>query len=248
MTKKLTETQLNTMLDLQDHMNNKVNKDWRNAGYAWRDAIFMEASEAFAHSGYKWWKDIGKDLDINQIKLEIVDIWHFIISDMMTYKSPDPKHTYFQLVSGIIDLVKANEPPRLQKNTHGLQVALKGLINTATLPDDGDESGMGNIIADFCVVMTMLDMGWDELFKLYVSKNVLNIFRQNHGYKEGTYIKNWAGAEDNEVLTAMVNNMDINSENFMEDLNTKLEKQYEYLTGPGRSTSEREVGTEYAYT
>lgn len=38
------------------------------------------------------------------------------------------------------------------------------------------------------------------LYTLYIGKNILNSFRQDHGYKEGTYIKTWNGKEDNVVM------------------------------------------------
>ncbi|MFA6630524.1 MAG: dUTPase, partial [Sulfuricurvum sp.] len=38
------------------------------------------------------------------------------------------------------------------------------------------------------------------LYRLYVGKNILNQFRQDHGYKEGHYIKIWNGLEDNAVM------------------------------------------------
>ena len=34
-----------------------------------------ECSELLDHYGWKWWKHQATDLD--QVKLEIVDIWHF---------------------------------------------------------------------------------------------------------------------------------------------------------------------------
>ena len=39
-----------------------------------------------------------------------------------------------------------------------------------------------------------------QLYRLYVGKNILNQFRQDHGYKEGNYIKVWNGEEDNVVM------------------------------------------------
>ena len=36
-------------------------------------------------------------------------------------------------------------------------------------------------------------MTYDELFSLYIGKNVLNGFRQNNGYKSGEYRKLWQG-------------------------------------------------------
>lgn len=49
-----------------------------------------------------------------------------------------------------------------------------------------------------------LGMSFDDLFLGYVGKNLLNRFRQQNGYKQGTYIKIWNGQEDNEVLTEML--------------------------------------------
>ncbi len=66
------------MLEMQDAMNTKVNTDWRNAGFEWYRAIWMEASEMLEHYGWKWWKK--QDPDVMQVKLEVVDIVHFALS------------------------------------------------------------------------------------------------------------------------------------------------------------------------
>ena len=51
-----------------------------------------------------------------------------------------------------------------------------------------------------------------KLFDIYIGKNVLNKFRQDHGYKDGTYKKIWNGVEDNiimnEILQSGVNSVD----------------------------------------
>jgi hypothetical protein len=46
--------------------------------------------------------------------------------------------------------------------------------------------------------MSGLDL--ESLYKLYVGKNILNQFRQDNGYKDGSYIKIWGGEEDNVVM------------------------------------------------
>ena len=45
----------------------------------------------------------------------------------------------------------------------------------------------------------------DILFEVYIGKNVLNKFRQDNGYKEGTYKKSWNGVEDNVALGEILN-------------------------------------------
>jgi hypothetical protein len=47
----------------------------------------------------------------------------------------------------------------------------------------------------------------DELFRLYVGKNVLNHFRQDHGYKSGEYRKLWNGREDNAHLVELLDEL-----------------------------------------
>jgi len=40
-------------------------------------------------------------------------------------------------------------------------------------------------------LMLYCDKTLDEVYASYIVKNTLNEFRMNHGYKDGTYIKNW---------------------------------------------------------
>ena len=43
-----------------------------------------------------------------------------------------------------------------------------------------------------------------SLYECYIAKNVLNRFRQDHGYKEGSYVKIWNGKEDNAVMNEIL--------------------------------------------
>ena len=54
----------------------------------------------------------------------------------------------------------------------------------------------------FASLMEACDLSADALYRHYVGKNVLNFFRQDHGYQDGTYVKQWQGREDNEHLRA----------------------------------------------
>ena len=65
--------------------------------------------------------------------------------------------------------------------------------------NDG-ELNLEILIADFFNLVIMSGLNLDTLYKLYIGKNVLNQFRQDHGYKDGTYIKIWNGEEDNVVM------------------------------------------------
>ena len=78
----------------------------------------------------------------------------------------------------------------------------------------------------FNLIMNDCQLSWDELYTQYVGKNVLNIFRQEHGYKKGTYQKVWEGLEDNEHLVNILNNLDSKSSNFKAEIYATLEALY----------------------
>ena len=78
MSTAISKTALVTMLDLQNRMNTKVHEQWVDQGYEWYRAIWIECGELMEHYGYKWWKK--QTPDIEQVRLEIIDIWHFGLS------------------------------------------------------------------------------------------------------------------------------------------------------------------------
>ena len=63
----------------------------------------------------------------------------------------------------------------------------------------------------------------DALYQLYVGKNILNQFRQDQGYKEGSYIKVWNGQEDNVIMQSI---LEENHEISPEELYRALEEAY----------------------
>ena len=75
------EQQLAAMAELQDALNVNVHPQWRDQGHAYYRAIWVECAELLDHYGWKWWKHQRTDLE--QVKLEIVDIWHFGLSQLI---------------------------------------------------------------------------------------------------------------------------------------------------------------------
>ena len=80
----LPELHLEAMLKMQDEMNSKVNPDWVNANNNWCRAIQVEGVEAIEHHGWKWWKK--QECDMAQLRMELVDIWHFILSAAIQHR------------------------------------------------------------------------------------------------------------------------------------------------------------------
>ena len=194
------------MLELQDAMNTKVNSNWCSAGNEWYRAIWMEASEMLEHHGWKWWKK--QEPDDMQVKLEVIDIVHFALSIRLEQGDD---------VSAAADAIAEEfESPKM---TDDIRTTIE-LLAKETLIDQGAHF---SIIAG---VMKHLDMAFDELYVIYVGKNVLNMFRQDNGYKEGTYQKTWNDREDNEHLADIMNTLDSDAVSFKDDVYKSLADAY----------------------
>jgi dimeric dUTPase (all-alpha-NTP-PPase superfamily) len=205
----MSETALNQikqMLTMQDAMNSRVSETWRENGYEWYRAIWVECAEMLDHHGWKWWKH--QEIEIAQVQLELVDIFHFGLSlRLMTGASVD-------------DITNTLAKELAQKtDEQDFKIALENLASAAVSHKSFDAIALADC-------MRLMDMDLAELFRQYVGKNTLNFFRQDHGYKEGSYIKIWNGEEDNEVLAKLVNNLDASADDFQQQLYDALEAKY----------------------
>jgi len=200
------KTQIMAMLALQDSMNSKVHAQWREQGYEWYRAIWVECAELMDHYGWKWWKK--QQPDVEQVKLELIDIWHFGLSDLL-------------MQHDAVDVLAQTLETALREN-YAAQEFRRALENFVQITLNARAFDL----AAFAHLMAAAELDFDALYRGYVGKNVLNFFRQDHGYKDGSYSKNWAGREDNEHLVELAAELDANGATFKDDLYAGLEQRY----------------------
>lgn len=200
--------QIQIMLELQDSMNTKVNATWRTQGYEWYRAIWIECAELMDHYGWKWWKK--QSPDTAQVALELIDIWHFGLSILLQSGQP---------IAELAHQIQQELQPVTDAGDFRLELEV---FAAATLQNKQFH------IALFGRLMAGVTMDFEQLYRGYVGKNVLNFFRQDHGYKEGNYRKHWQdGREDNEHLVEVVAGLDASNENFKDVLYQQLLVRYE---------------------
>ena len=200
--------QILTMLRMQDSMNTKVHPQWIGQQFEWYRAAWIECAELMDHHGYKWWKK--QQLDQKQVELEIIDIWHFGMSCLFS-----PNKTVDQLADEIEAEIAAFTDSGSSILTATEQLAQHCLATQSFS------------VAAFWQLMTSAGIDFDRLYVAYVGKNVLNFFRQDHGYKTGTYIKQWDGREDNEHLVELVAGLDSAADSFYDDIYAALSTRYQ---------------------
>ena len=200
------QQRLEIMLEMQDAMNIRVHPEWRTQGFHWYRAIWVECAELLDHYGWKWWKK--QDPDIEQVKLELIDIWHFGMSHILLNET-----NHVQLAEQFASAFRAP--------TQGIDFR-----------DDLEEFALDTLqqkgfdAAKFASLLAGADLTFDELYQRYIGKNVLNFFRQDHGYQDGSYQKNWGGREDNEHLVELVAELDTDDSDFKDRLYDSLGQRY----------------------
>ena len=204
------EQQIITMLELQDEMNEKVHPEWRKQNFAWYRAIWIESAELMDHYGWKWWKKQSPDK--HQITLELVDIWHFGLS---------------------LSLIEHNS---ISQSAHRLKQDLDSSLSSGEFRKDIEDFAAHTLKTKrfdarrFGRLMNDIEMTFESLYVSYVGKNVLNFFRQDHGYQNGTYRKTWGGKEDNEILVEIIERLDPASSSFRTDLYGLMQNEYALLS------------------
>ena len=196
-----------TMLKMQQRINSRIHPDWVEQQFPWYRAVWVECGELLEHHGYKWWKQ--QEVDLPQVQLEVIDIWHFGMSALFA-----PGRAVEQLAqtlaadfenyrAGRADLLEATEA-----------LALHCLASHSFS------------VPHFCALMTAAQLDFEALYRAYVGKNVLNFFRQDHGYQDGSYSKHWAGREDNEHLLELTATLDMADSRCEDRLYAALAQRY----------------------
>ncbi|WP_456403588.1 dUTP diphosphatase [Hydrogenimonas sp.] len=198
---------LEEMFALQNRLNDDTNgPKWREGVTKqgkvinWKRCIVMETAELIDSFSWKHWKNIEGGIDLENIRIEMVDIWHFVMSYVLRFK--DPKAAA-KLALATWKESAVRLPQRWSEADNGrieeLLSPFEDLMALALVKSE-DPLYMEELLEQFWECVDAVGMDFDQLYRLYIGKNALNQFRQQHGYKEGYYKKLWNGREDNAVL------------------------------------------------
>lgn len=195
------------MLQLQAQLNESTNGEKWTAGVTkngktinWKRCVYMECAEMIDSFSWKHWKSINQEPDWNNLKIEVVDVWHFIMSLAIENYSKNLKGGIEDLALNISGLPSFSTIDR-ENSRYGLQDdVIKKVENIIRLALDEDELKLESMLSEFFDLAVMSGLDLETLYRLYVGKNILNQFRQDNGYKAGTYIKVWNGEEDNVIM------------------------------------------------
>jgi len=194
------------MLLLQQQLNDATNGEgWENGVTKngkivdWKRCTYLECAELIESYPWKHWKNIDAEPDYANIQIEAVDIWHFIMSQGLEDYKMKALGSIKELADSITKLPNytaftAEIIPTTKDDYE--QIAVVEILMKTLFCDESTE----RLMETFIDVAVQSGLNLDKLYTLYVGKNILNKFRQDHGYKEGSYIKIWNGKEDNVTM------------------------------------------------
>ena len=212
------------MLQLQQQLNDVTNGEGWEKGVTkngkkidWKRCTYLECAELIESYPWKHWKNIDAKPDYANIKIEAVDIWHFIMSQALEDYKIKNLGSIKDLALKIHNLDNyANFTTDIVATTKDYyeQIEVVEVLMKTLFCGDSTEA----LMAAFIDVAVQSGLNLHALYQLYVGKNILNKFRQDHGYKEGTYIKIWNGKEDNVTMQSILENDTITPERLYEGL------------------------------
>ncbi len=219
------------MFLLQQKLNDETNGiGWEN-GYTkndkiinWKRCIYMECAELIDSFNWKHWKDIEKPIDWENAVIEIVDIWHFIISLVLEDGKIRRGKGIDRMARDVTD-VQGFE--RFTKEPHSIKDAPSAEIINDIEKIIHETTGFrvdiyDSLLKNYFSLALKCGVNLKVLYKYYIAKNVLNGFRQDHGYKDGSYKKVWNGKEDNVIMLEIMDAKILGAD----DLYKELDKAY----------------------
>lgn len=216
------------MFELQQRLNDATNGEGWEKGFTkngksinWRRCIYMEAAEMIDSFGWKHWKSISQPTDYENLQIEIVDVWHFVMSLLLEFTKNGGEESIEELSTRIEQTLQyqklTTDVPLMFAKDDALMNKIENVMRLALIPISAEM--VGALVEEFLELTYMGALNETQLYRLYVGKNILNQFRQDHGYKEGNYIKIWNGMEDNAVMKrAWEENPDMSPEELYEVL------------------------------
>ena len=172
------------MLQLQAQLNESTNgEDWTKGvtkngkTINWRRCIYMECAEMVDSFSWKHWKSINQEPDWDNLQIEVVDVWHFIMSLAIENYSQNLKGGIEDLAISISNLPSFSTIDT-KNSTFGLQdKVIEKVENIIRLSLEEDELKLDELFNEFFDLVLMSGLNLETLYRLYVGKNILHQFR-----------------------------------------------------------------------
>ncbi len=196
-------------LRLQDNLNKKINENWKEIRTKedFFRAIWLECAEAVESLPWKWWKKSKPDIE--NLEIELADIFHFILSLILMEKEENLNYFIKGLNKDFSNLngIEGDYINHYLADIYGKEENYKRYIFLLEkVAEKALRQDLKGVLFFFGLLVNDV-FNFDKLYLLYIGKNILNHIRQEKGYKDGSYKKVINGIEDNKYLLETIKNV-----------------------------------------
>ena len=228
----MTQERIQEFITLQTKLNELVHPQWHKQNYDWTQAALMEAVEAYDSLPWKWWKH--QTLDTQNLQTELIDVFHFILSKSIELDIQTNSNITQEVLTNLTllndDFVTTYQALQTQdQQIDLLKTSLKELTRALI-----NRQNLLTIFAIWFKAYTLSGLNLQDLQRIYLTKNTLNILRQQLGYKEGTYKKLLSynnlpdKQEDNKIIFDLQSKLDIKDPDFTNKLKSMFLEVYQW--------------------
>ena len=217
------------MFQLQEELNRKINDNWKQirSKEDFARAAWIECAELVDSLPWKWWKKQQPDME--NVQIEVVDIWHFVMSYILLDYEDIGKAVESEPVALFMkglneDFRELNIKGEYINHYLGETDRYKKIIFLAERVAEGFLKQDLNEGVFFFGLLVRNTISFEHLYLLYTGKNILNHIRQEKGYNSGEYKKVINGMEDNRYLFELVKSV-----KNKKDLEEKIRKTFETI-------------------
>jgi dimeric dUTPase (all-alpha-NTP-PPase superfamily) len=199
----MMDTKILLMLQLQNQLNDATNGEKWKEGITkngkiinWKRCIYMECAEMIDSFSWKHWKNIEQAPDWDNMQIEVVDVWHFVMSLALEEYAKNFQGGVEEIAMAISEMESFTSIQTQESDFSSSDEVIAKVEDIMRLALAQEGVAIEKLFEEFFALVKMSGLNLETLYRLYVGKNILNQFRQDHGYKDGSYIKVWAGQED----------------------------------------------------
>lgn len=186
-----------------------VGAEWTNQGWHYYRAAWTEAAECVMHLNWIWWKrgEYNQPLSeaqLAEVHIELCDVFHFVLSQDIVFASQSGGEA--RITARIKEYEDAFAEAAESGRARDLSTELEEFIAVSILARTSFSP-----IKAFARACTAADLSLADLLMFYYGKAALNRFRQDNGYNQKTYRKQWPApnggegtVEDNTYLARFI--------------------------------------------
>lgn len=189
------EQQIREMFEIQNELNTKsYSTAWLEKGesgeFDYRIAAGQEIGEFLESLPVAWWSK--QTADRQNGVTELVDAWHFIMSQAIIDSSGNVESAVMYAMDGH---TSSDDLEYFTPNALNVKIKAKSFVVSIYI-DESPEY----YIEKFFNLCAAFEVSLDLLYARYLGKATLNKFRVENGYKKGEYAKLWRFSAEDTIL------------------------------------------------